>query len=139
MLFGEKLQAQRKKKGLSQEELARELGVTRRTVSNYENGGSYPQDRSVYFRLADFFGVDVNHFLTENEEFLTAAAEAYGKRGQDQARLILQQAAALFAGGELSEKDEIAFLHDMQAIFLESKKIAKSKYSNKGRKKKGKT
>ena len=129
MKFGEKLREQRNKAGLLQEDLGKALGISRRTLINYENGNSYPQDRNVYFKLAEFFNVDVNYFLTEDEEFLTLAAEGYGKRGQAQANHILEQAAALFAGGELSEKDQIAFLHNMQALFLESKEMAKEKFT----------
>ena len=129
MKFGEKVREQRSKAGLSQVELANAIGVTKKTLINYEGGASYPQDRSVYFKLSEFFDVDVNYFLTEDEEFLTLAAESYGKKGQDQANLILEQAAALFAGGELSETDQIAFLHNMQALFLESKKIARDKFT----------
>ena len=138
MKFGKKVQQQRKKAGLLQQELADRLGVTKRTLANYEGGCSYPQNRSLYAKLAEIFNVDVNYFLTEDEEFLTQAAEIFGKKGQSQAQIILNQAAALFAGGELSEKDEIAFLHDMQTVFLESKKIAKTKYSSRGSKRKEK-
>ena len=131
MKFGEKLREQRNKAGLSQEELGKYVGITKRTIINYENGNSYPQDRKVYFKLAEYFDVDVNYFLTENEEFLTLAAEGYGKRGQEQANHILEQASALFAGGELSETDQLAFLHSMQAMFLESKEIARQKFTPK--------
>jgi len=131
MKFGEKLREQRNKAGLSQEELGKAVGITRRTLINYENGNSYPQDRNVYFKLAEYFNVNVNYFLTENEEFLTLAAESYGKRGQEQANHILEQASALFAGGELSETDQLAFLHSMQALFLESKEIARQKFTPK--------
>ena len=135
MKFGEKIREQRNKAGLLQEDVAKAIGVTSRTLKNYEGGNSYPQDRSVYFKLAKFFNVDVNYFLTEDEEFLTLAAENYGKRGQDQANMILEQAAALFAGGELSETDQIAFVHNIQALFLESKEIARDKFTpNKYRK-----
>jgi len=129
MNFGEKLREQRKKAGLLQVDVAQAIGVTKRTLINYENGNSYPQGRSMYFKLAEFFKVDVNYFLTENEEFLTIAAENYGKKGQDQARSILDQAAALFAGGELSDNDQLAFLHTMQEIYLESKEIARDKFT----------
>jgi transcriptional regulator with XRE-family HTH domain len=129
MKFGDKVKEQRKKRKLSQGELAKAIGVSMRTLSNYENSTSYPQDRSIYFKLADFFNVDVNYFLTEDEEFLTVAAENFGKKGQAQAEMILEQAAALFAGGELSEADQIAFLRDMQALFLESKQIAREKFT----------
>ena len=129
MKFGEKVKEQRQKAGLSQDNVAVAVGITKRTLRNYESGKSHPQDRAIYFKLAEYFNVDVNYFLTENEEFLTLAAESYGKKGQTQASLILEQAAALFAGGDLSEADQIAFLHDMQALFLKSKKIAKEKFT----------
>ena len=131
MKFGEKIREQRKKAELSQEELSKAISVSIRTLKNYEGGASYPQDRSVYFRLAEFFKMDVNYFLTEDEEYLALVGENYGKRGQAQASLILEQAAALFAGGELSETDQIAFLHNMQALFLESKEIARDKFTPK--------
>jgi transcriptional regulator with XRE-family HTH domain len=135
MKFGEKIKEQRKKAGVLQEDVAKSLGVSKRTLISYEGGGSYPKDRAIYSKLAEFFNVDVNYFLTEDEEFLTLAAENYGKRGQDQANMILEQTAALFAGGELSETDQIAFLHDMQALFLKSKEIAREKFTpNKYRK-----
>lgn len=135
MKFGEKVKEQRKKAGLLQEDVAKGVGITKRTLANYEGGNSYPQDRNVYFNLAKFFNVDVNYFLTEDEEFLTAAAESYGKKGQDQAKMILEQAAALFAGGELTENDQLAFLHNMQELYLESKAIAREKFTpNKYRK-----
>ena len=129
MKFGEKVREQRKKMGLLQEDVAKAVGITKRTLANYEGGKSHPQDRSIYYKLADFFMVDVNYLLTENEEFLALTAETYGKRGQAQADAILQQAAALFAGGELSETDQLAFLHNMQALFLESKEIARDKFT----------
>ena len=39
-MFAENLQALRKKKGWSQEQLAEAIGVTRQTVSKWELGGS---------------------------------------------------------------------------------------------------
>jgi len=133
MKFGEKLKEQRKKRGLLQADLANAIGVSRWTLMNYEKGVTYPQDRSIYFKLAAFFDVDVNYFLTEDEEFLSKAAENFGKRGFAQATAILEQAAALFAGGELSDEDKIAFLHEMQFLFLDSKKRAKSKFAKQAR------
>jgi transcriptional regulator with XRE-family HTH domain len=135
MEFGDKLREQRTKKGLTQEDLAKDIGVTRQTLRNYEKGISHPQDRNMYFILADYFGVDVNYFLTENEEFLTAVAEKFGKRGQNQAKDILIQTAALFAGGELSDPDKEAFVRDMQSLFVEASEIAQDKYTPKKYKK----
>ena len=131
MKFGEKIREQRKRRKLSQTELANALGVTLRTLGNYETGASHPKTREIYFKLADFFEVDVNYFLTEDEEFLTAAAQQYGKRGRDRAQAILAQTSAMFAGGELSEEEQAAFSQEMQAIFFDSKQRAQAKYTPK--------
>ena len=131
MKFGDKVREQRENAGLTKEKLAKAIGTTARTIANYESGVSYPQDRGVYDKLANLFDVDVNYFYTENEEFLLLAAKNYGKKGLEQANAILEQTAALFAGGELSEIDQIAFLHTMQSLFLESKQIARDKFTPK--------
>ena len=130
MKFGEKLREQRIKHGLTQDELAKALGVTRRTLCHYEQLERYPKQRAFYAKLADFFAVDVNYFLTEDEEFLTAAAEKYGRRGLSQAQSVLDQAAALFAGGELSADDQEAFVREIQELYFDAKERAK-KYSPK--------
>ena len=63
-------------------------------------------------------------------DFTEAAAAKYGTRGKAQARVILDQASAMFAGGELTEEDELVFMHEIQQIYFESKGIAK-KYTPK--------
>ena len=124
MKFGEKVRKLRNEKGWTQEELARKLGVTSRTVFTYENG-TYPRYQKTYEQLAALFEVPVDYLRTESEEFITAATALYGRRGQAQAKAILDQTQQLFAGGELSEEDEIAFLRDIQTLYLDSKERAK--------------
>lgn len=131
MTFGEKVKTLRNQKGWTQEELAKMLGLNKRTVIAYEQGENYPRKRTIYYTLAELFEVDVNYLLTENEEFMTQVGEQYGRRGQVQAEKILTQTKELFAGGTLSEADQIAFLTEMQQIFLDSKKRAKEKYTPK--------
>ena len=43
MKFGDKLIALRKKHGLSQEELAAKLNVSRQSVSKWESNNTYPE------------------------------------------------------------------------------------------------
>ena len=131
MKFGEKLREKRDEHRLSQEVLAKKLGITRRTIVNYEQGVSYPSDREIYFKLAEILETDKFYFLTEDEEFLTEAASRYGRKGLQEAQEILNQTAALFAGGELSEEDRIAFSHEMQAIFFDATERAKTKFTPK--------
>jgi len=122
MKFRDKLRLQRDRRGISQEKLAEVAGVTRGSIANYEMGVSYPKNRDVYRKLADFFDVDINYFLTEDEDeiFLAVAMERFGKEGLNRADVLLRETAALFSGGGLSDKDKIAFQREMQAIFLDS-------------------
>ena len=131
MRFGEKLKKERERQGLTQGELAKALGLTSRTLGNYEKGVSHPQDRAVYFKLAELLEVDVNYLLTEDESFLQTVSEKYGKRGLDRATALLEETSALFAGGELSDGDKRAFAMEMQAIFLDSKERARKKFTPK--------
>jgi len=125
MKFADKLIQSRTDAGLTQAELAKAIDVSLRTITNYETGNRYPKKREVYGKLAQVLNVDINYLLTENEEFITEATEKYGSRGAAQAQEVLEQAKALFAGGDLSEDDQLAFLHELQGLYLESKEHAK--------------
>ena len=125
MTFGEKVQNLRKAKNMSQTQLADAIGVSLRTVRGWEIEGRYPKQHDFYQRLSDVLGCDVSYLTTEGESFITEAAEQYGSRGAKQAQLILEQAAAMFAGGELSDEDKTAFMDEIQMLYLDSKKRAK--------------
>ena len=68
--------------------------------------------------------------MTDEESFISEVSENYGSRGVKQAQAILDQAAAMFAGGDLSDEDQIAFLNEIQTLYLDSIKRAK-KYTPK--------
>ena len=59
MNIGNNISALRKKKGITQEELANELGVSAQAVSKWENNSSCP-DVSLLTEIADYFGVSVD-------------------------------------------------------------------------------
>lgn len=71
MEFGEKLQALRKSRGLTQEELAENLFVTRAAVSKWESGRGYPSIDSIK-DIAVFFSVTVDELLS-SEKILSLA------------------------------------------------------------------
>ena len=125
MTFGEKVQNLRKAKNMSQTQLADAIGVSLRTVRVWVIEGRYPKQHDFYQRLSDVLGCDVSYLTTEGESFITEASEQYGSRGAKQAQLILEQAAAMFAGGELSDEDKTAFMDEIQMLYLDSKERAK--------------
>ncbi len=131
MKFGEKVKKLRKDVKLSQGELAEKIGVSGRTVASYEAGTSYPRYKETYEAIATALGVDVNYLRTEEEEFLEDVGQQFGTRGQRQAAAIMTEARQLFAGGELSEEDKLAFFLEMQELFVHSKQEAKKRYTPK--------
>lgn len=68
----------RHEQGLTQEALGRELGVTNKTVSRWENGNYLP-DVELLLLLSQRYGVTVNELLTgerlESDSFRQAAEE----------------------------------------------------------------
>lgn len=123
MKFCEKVKEARNKAGLKQDELAKAIGVSLRTITNYESGERYPKKREVYYKLADVLKVDVNYLLTEDEEFLIDAEKQYGKRSAKQAKELLAEVSGLFAGGDLADED----LDEMMKGIQEAYWIAKEK------------
>lgn len=73
MEFNEKLQELRKQKGLTQEELAEALYVSRTAVSKWESGRGYPNIESLK-AIAAFFSVTIDELLS-GSEVLTIAEE----------------------------------------------------------------
>ena len=66
MDFNEKLQELRKQKGMTQEELAEKLYVSRTAVSKWESGRGYPSIESLK-AIARFFSVTVDQILSSDE------------------------------------------------------------------------
>ncbi|MBR4881582.1 MAG: helix-turn-helix transcriptional regulator [Clostridia bacterium] len=73
MDFNKKLQELRKLRGLTQEELAEHLFVSRTAISKWESGRGYPGIDSLK-AIASFFGITIDELL-RGEELLTAAEE----------------------------------------------------------------
>ena len=73
MTFAEKIQQLRKEKGLSQDQLALELGVSRQSVSKWELGDSMPDINKV-LQLADYFQVSTDYLLRDEIPFHAAVS-----------------------------------------------------------------
>ena len=62
MELGGQIKRYRTRLGLSQEELADRIFVTRQSVSNWENGRTYPDLQSL-LRLSDLFGLSLDELI----------------------------------------------------------------------------
>ena len=81
MDFSEKLQNLRKQNGLTQEELAAKLFVSRTAVSKWESGRGYPNIDSLK-EISKFFSVSVDELLS-SDELINAAQDENRKNISD--------------------------------------------------------
>ncbi|NBK09988.1 XRE family transcriptional regulator [Enterococcus asini] len=69
MNFGEILQNKRKEKGITQEELAHQLLVSSKTISNWETNKTTPDIDNV-IRISQLFDISLNHLLLEGSDMV---------------------------------------------------------------------
>ena len=67
--IGQKLRDARRAAGLTQESAAERLGVSRQTISNWENSRSYPDIVNV-IELSDLYSVSLDELLKEDEAMM---------------------------------------------------------------------
>ena len=66
MLFSEKLQLFRKNRGLTQEELAEKLSVSRQAVAKWESGQAYPDVYNLV-QISDLMSVSVDYLVRDQD------------------------------------------------------------------------
>ena len=86
MEFCEKLQELRKSRGLTQEELAEQLYVSRTAISKWESGRGYPSIDSLK-AIAKYFSVSVDDLLS-SDTVLTIAEEDRKQRKKRSRTLV---------------------------------------------------
>ena len=145
MNFGEKIKELRKKRGFSQAELAEKIGVTQKTICNYENGTRFPKGQKIINGFADIFDVSIDYLLDDNEidsnkknikieykdEFISTAKENFGYKGKKEAENLLEKTAAIFSGGSLSDEDKDAFFQSITELYFDAKSKSRKKYGKK--------
>ena len=81
MTFGGKLSKLRSEKNLTQDEVAKEVGISRRAYIAYEKDDVRPRNRETYRKIAKVLDCDINYLLVDEESALigaTAAISAFG-------------------------------------------------------------
>ena len=92
MQLSDRIQSLRKEKGLSQEELAAQLGVSRQAVGKWESGQSQPELDKLA-ALSEVFGVSCDYLLKGED----APAAVQSPRRPDRASLVMPITAFDFA------------------------------------------
>lgn len=113
--IGQFLKELRKEKGLTQEQLAEQFNLSRRTVSRWETGSNMP-DLDMLLALADFYGVDIREIMdgerksgtmnTEQKEMFAKLADYSNCKEQ----LLLRKVIAIVTVGMIAWAVSFAFL-----------------------------
>nr|MBR4164259.1 helix-turn-helix transcriptional regulator [Solobacterium sp.] len=122
MNFGEKVKNARIAKNWSQSDLAKQAGISLRTIQNYESGERLPKKKETYAKLADVLEIEENTLLDENASFVLKAYEEYGDTAMDQARKLVSDVKALWAGGRMDPEDMDIMMQAMQEAYWDAKK-----------------
>ena len=140
MTFSDKIKRSREVVKLTQLELAKAVGVSRRTIASYESGGARAR-RSTTEKLANALKVSVKYLSDdsctnplediEKDEYIDQARALYGTQGVRDMEELLRENTALFAGGELSQAQKDAFFQAVMTAYVTCKEEASKKFSSK--------
>ena len=75
MEIGSKIRNARNEAGFTQEKAAEKLGVTRQTISNWENNKSYPDIISV-IKMSDLYSISLDSLLKEDQTMIKHLEES---------------------------------------------------------------
>lgn len=132
MAFKERLKEKRKEAGLSQAELAALVGVTSRTIQNYELGTRKPQNVEVVQKLADVLNTTTDYLLGNADRQILAAYVRGGSKAARDVEELVSEISGLFAGGELDEEEKDAVMAALTRAYWDAKEDNK-KYAPKSR------
>ena len=65
--FGERIRELRKERGITSNEMATRLGISRNTLTNWERGEKEPHAVEILEEMAKIFEVPLKYLLTEEE------------------------------------------------------------------------
>ena len=122
MTFGEKIRNLRIACKMTQEQLAAETGIAKRSIIIYESGQRPPKMEKIYEAFREFFNVPIDFLKVEREDDFDKCAEyAYGTSGKKQAEDLANKIAGLFAGGKVSVEDADKVMLVLQKAYWEIK------------------
>lgn len=104
MNFGEKLFKLRKEKGMSQENLADQIGTTRQAISKWENNQGFPEVEKL-LQLSNVFEVSVDYLLKDDKTINCSNEKGY-------------YVSKELTTGYISNEKKVSFLISLSFMFL---------------------
>jgi len=129
MKFSDKLIVLRKEKKLTQTQLAKILGISLRSIQNYEKGTSYPKQTLLYSKMAKLFGVSTNYLLTSDDFAFDYGEPLYRNDPEKAVHALIADIGGMFAGGDLSDDDKDKVMMAINNLYWKAKEKARKNNS----------
>ena len=128
-MFGENLKVLRAMYHYTQAEVAQAIGVSRRTIQNYESGKMFPKKKDTLQALARFFNVAPSTLLGTEHGHSDTVTQVYSNNDSIRLRMLLSDMSLLFSDGNLTEEDKDLFMKALNELYWESKGMAEKTQS----------
>ena len=125
MNFAEKVKELRKRFKMTQEQLASELGVSKRSVKAYENG-TLPR-KAMLGKLSAVFNISPEVLTNDtldlpaeedlSESYVEEMREKHGERAAANLQHLYKQTAIFFAGGSIPQEDKDRFFEAIASAY----------------------
>lgn len=119
--FGKKVREMRRAQNITQAELAAEIGITKRSVINYESGKCMPKQAVVVERIAEYFHVSMEYLLSDGEASVQNAYRRGYHRDPETVDEIVSQIKGLLAGGTLTDRDKDGVMRAILDAYWDTK------------------
>ncbi len=128
-----RLKLLRKEKGITLEEMARDLNTTKVTLSRYENDTREPKSETLN-SLSDYFNVSIDYLFGKTDERSPISKEGQidVKKALEDIKSKLESSDALMFDGDYLNEDAVESLLSAMEIGLA---MAKKKQENKSKNK----
>lgn len=136
MTFPDKVKRKRELLGLTQQELADLVGVSKRAVAGWETEGAEPRPATLR-KLAETLQVSIDYlridsidnplYGIEKKRYVDEARDRYGEVAAQEMDFLLERQRVFFAGGEISQEAKDAFFEAVMKAYLACKEEAKRK------------
>lgn len=117
MTCGDKIAALREKRGLTQEDLASKIGISRASLSHYEKNRRDP-DYTTLTKLADFFRVSIDYLLGRTDDpssINDIAVRDFAEKLELSDEQILEKFAFTVDGRKLTPEESRRFIAFIRA------------------------
>lgn len=131
MNIPEKIELAMNEHKISRYKLAKDTGIAYTTITQILNGRTKNPQVAALQKIANYFGLPLDHFTKEDKEETNAPVWATNKDMRDFKKMLEEDEPIMFDGVPMSAEDKEKIKRIMEALFWEAKDMNKKTYGKK--------